>query len=712
MAMSIGCSRRRPEPPRFYRFDDNLDNVAAVNISQPPEVQDVLGFEFDAVEPSGWTVTHNGSCEVRDGSLVATTQDVAFLASPDNLEIEASDAHSISVRMKVDGVDWVVLDWRWQGAETVSDRNRFRIYVPRPGQWFSYNIKTAGLRGWNEPDGVVTQLRFMIPSKARVEVDYFRLLTRKAHFAQKALGVTQYTLSNQTRTCLYTHCPAEIEYKLAIPEEAHISVALGIVEPDPPVEFSVAVKQGGSVKNLFNRQISTNEQWSDAKVDMSAYASKEVNIVFRADCQEGRNIALWSNPILYQAKAVSEGPSGDLPRDRDFNVILYLIDALRADHLDAYGYSRKTSPTITELANEGVRFARCFSQETWTRPAIVSLFTSTYSLVHGVRGHADAVPNYMALLPEILRSHGYATAAVSLNSNMGRLANLTRGFGQFDETYVLKRRDCLPESTAFLENCRDRRFFLYIHTVEPHWSYKPPEEFVRLFVPAGEDPRDVDLYDAEIVRADSNVGLFVSKLKELGMYDNTLLIVTADHGEAFGEHEGIFKHADKPYNELIHIPLIMRLPGALPTGKVVEQNVQFIDIAPTILDIVNIQGNEQFHGMSLLPLITGGPREAFESRTVYAVGKGVTAAIRDDWKLLRGQDKVSLYNLSTDPGETKNVASENAPVVKSLEEELSSHQALQKRLAEQIRGSRPDEDTPLDVDPRAIERLKALGYLK
>jgi len=712
MAVSIGCSKRRPEPPRFYRFDDNLDSVAAVNISQPPEVQDVLGFEFDGAEPSGWTVSRNTSCEVQDGSLVATTQHVAFIASPDNLEIDASDAQSISVRMKVDGVDWVVLDWRWQGAETVSDRNRFRIYVPRAGQWFSYNIKTAGLLGWNEPERVVNQLRFMVPSEARVELDYVRLLTRKAHFAQKALGRTQYTLNNQTRTCLYTHCPGEMVYKVAIPEKAHIAVGLGIVEPKPPVEFTVAVTQGGLAKDLFSRQVGSNEQWYDAKIDMSSCANKEVDIVFRTDCHDGRNIALWSNPILYQAKAVGEDSPGDFSRAGNLNVILYLIDALRADHMEAHGYSRKTSPNITESANEGVRFARCFSQETWTRPSIVSLFTSTYSLVHGVRGHADAVPNYMLLLPEILRSHGYATAGVSLNSNMGQLANLNRGFSRFDETYPLNRRDCLPESTAFLENCRDRSFFLYIHTVEPHWPYKPPEEFVRLFVPPGEDPENVDLYDAEIVRADSNIGLFISKLKELGMYDDTLLIITADHGEAFGEHEGIFKHADKPYNELIHIPLIMHLPGLLPTGKVVEQNVQLLDIAPTILDVLSIQRNEQFQGMSLLPLITGGPREALESRTVYAVGKGVTATIRDDWKLLKDQDKASLYDLSTDPGETKNVADENAPVVNSLEEELARHQALQEKLAQQMRGSRAEEDVALDVDPRAIERLKALGYLK
>jgi arylsulfatase A-like enzyme len=318
----------------------------------------------------------------------------------------------------------------------------------------------------------------------------------------------------------------------------------------------------------------------------------------------------------------------------------------------------------------------------------------------------------MVVLPEILRGHGYATASFSTNSHMGPITKLTRGFSYFEKAYILEREHCLPEAEAFLETHADRKFFMYVHTVEPHYPYSPPEQLARLFASPGQDPTDVDLYDAEIAYADSNLGKLVSKLKELGIYGNTLLIVTADHGEAFGEHEGIFKHSEKPYNELIHIPLIMNLPGLLPTGKVVKQNVQLIDIAPTILDMVNIQGNEQFQGMSLLPLITGGPREAFESRTVYAVGKGVTAAIRDDWKLLYSQDKVNLYDLSTDPGETKNVASENASVVKSLEEELSSHQALQKRLAEQIRGSRPDEDTLLDVDPRAIERLKALGYLK
>jgi arylsulfatase A-like enzyme len=711
-AMSIGCSRRQLEPPDFYRFDDNLDNVVAVNILPPPEVQDVLGFEFDGADPSGWRVSRNSSCEVRDGALVVTARDVSLIASPDNLEIDASDAQSISIRMKVDGADWVVLDWRWRGAETVSDRNRFRIYAPRPGQWFSYNIKTAGLRGWNEPDQVASQLRFMVPSEARVELDYVRLLSSKAHFAQKALGVTQYALSNQTRTCLYTHCPGEIEYKVAIPEEAYISVGLGIVEPDPPVEFSVAVKQGGSAEDLFKRQVSADQKWSDVKIDMTTYANEEVDIVFRADCQDGRNVALWSNPILYRAETGGEGSSKAPYRDRDLNVILYLIDALRADHLDAYGYSRKTAPTITQLANEGVKFARCFSQETWTKPSISSLFTGTPSLVHGVRGHADAVPNYMVLLPEILRSYGYATASFSTNSHMGPITNLTRGSSYFEKAYLLEREHCSPEAAAFLEKHADRKVFLYVHTVEPHWQYKPPEEFVRRFVPAGQDPEDLDLYDGEIVRADSNLELLISNLKKLGICENTLLIVTADHGEAFGEHEGMLKHGEKPYNELIHIPLIMHLPGSLPAGEVVENNVQLIDIAPTILDILNIQGNEQFQGMSLLPLVTGGPPDAGVNRTVYATGKGVTAAIRDDWKLMHSQNRVSLYDLSTDPGETQNVASENPSIVKSLEEELSSHKALQEKLAQQMRGARTEEDVSVEVDPRAIERLKALGYLQ
>ena len=710
--LSVSCSPNRPTPPGFYRFDDNLDKATAVDVSPVDSVEDVFRFEFDEADPSGWTVPHNGSCEVRDGALVATARDVAFIASPGDLEIDTSAAHSILIRMKVEGADWVVLDWKWVGAQAVEERNRFRIHVARPGQWFSYNIRTSGLDKWEKPDRTVSQLRFMVPCKARVEIDHIRLLSRRAHFALNQLGVTHYALNGHSRSCLYTHCPGEIEYRLAVPEEAYISVGLGIVESDPPVEFSVAVKQDGTARDLFNRQVGTNKRWSDAKIDMTAYANKEVDIVFRTDCQGGRNIALWSNPILYQAKTVGRSLSRQPSRDRQVNVILYLIDALRADHLDAYGYSRKTSPAITDLANAGALFARCFSQETWTKPSVASLFTGTSAGVHGVRVHCDTVPRSMVVLPEILRSYGYATASFSTNSHMGPITDLTRGFSYFEKAYLLEREHCTREAAAFLEKYADRKFFMYVHTVEPHYPYSPPEQLAHRFAAPGEAPTDLDLYDAEIVYADANLEHLVSKLRELGIHDNTLLIVTADHGEAFGEHEGMIKHSGKPYNELIHIPLIMHLPGSLPAGKVVAHNVQLIDIAPTILDVLNIRGNEQFQGMSLLPLIEGGSADAFRGRTVYSVGKGMTAVIKDNWKLLCGKETKNLYDLSVDFGETKNVASKNESVVESLEKELSNHQALQSRLAQEIQRLRRDKDTALDVDPRAIERLKALGYLK
>ncbi len=734
IVLSISCSSERPEP--FFRFDDRLDEAVATKVSAIAEAEDVFSVEFDETGTSGWTVPHNGSCEVRDGVLVASMQGLAFVTGPDNLRIDTSDAQSLLIRMKLAGVESVVLGWEFQGEKGFSDQNRFRIYAPRPDRWYIYNIKASELNGWRGGGRLLDRMRIMVPVEAEVHLDFIRLQTRRAYFARSEVGVTQHPINNQVRTCLYAHCPGEIEYKVTIPERACLRVGVGIVDPIPPVEFTVTAKRDGAAKSLFSRRVEGNEEWHDANIDMAEYANEELDLVFKSHCTSPGNVALWSNPILYQANPSGKGLTNPPLRGRNLNVVLYLIDALRADHLDIYGYARDTAPTITRLAGEGVRFARCFSQETWTKPSIPSLFSGATAWVHGVRVHCDTVPHSMVLLPEILRSHGYATASISLNSSIGPLTGLTRGFSYFEEDYLLKRSDWsilnepdrgldhleedyllkhydwLPQATGFLERCKDRNFFLYVHTIEPHDPYRPPTRLVDLFSPQGKEPADVDLYDAEIMHADSNLALLISKLKELGMYDDTLLIITADHGEAFREHEGITLHGSKPYNELIHIPLIVRLPGAVPGGRVVDHNVQLIDIAPTILDALNIHGNEQFQGMSLLPLITGGAADAFESRTVYSAGKGVTAAIRRDWKLMRSQDGLSLYDLSTDFGETKSVAIENESIVRSLEEELSNYLAVQERIARQIRASTPDGEVPLDVDPRAIEQLKALGYLK
>jgi arylsulfatase A-like enzyme len=266
-------------------------------------------------------------------------------------------------------------------------------------------------------------------------------------------------------------------------------------------------------------------------------------------------------------------------------------------------------------------------------------------------------------------------------------------------------------SAAFLEKHRNRNFFLYIHTIECHDPYAPPEDFAKTFVSGTEEPSNIDVYDAEIRWADENLEQLASKLEELGLEKNTVLIVTSDHGEAFEEHEGMTKHGGKPYNELLHVPLIMRCPGFLPVGRVFNENLQMIDLTPTILDLMGAPLEEQFQGESLLPLILDGDSENFTDRTVYCYGRAIRAAIDGHWKLIyeTGTRSIKLYDLRTDFGETRNLALENRSVAESIMAKMSEYLTEQQKLGAQIVKERDSATVRIDQDK--IEQLEALGYL-
>lgn len=715
----VSSCGRRVEAPQFYRFDDNLDKAGRIRVPEVQKTDTGLSFEFDGREAPVWKAGKSTSvCEIKDGLLVFETEDVDSVVSPENLQIRARDVESILIRMKSRDTDLAHLYWRRQQGQ-FNDEGRFTVNIPETDRWYTFEIKALGLLRW---EGVIEQLKLKVPGKARVEVDSIRVLTKEAHFSENPVGVLQYKIGsginpgNSYRSCLYAHCPAEIEYRVGVPENAYISTGLGIIRSTSPVTFSVLVKRKGffaASTQLFSREVEKAGEWHDTKIDMSGYAGEEVDILFKVDCEEPTNIALWSNPILYHAKSASEVSSlrSRAPRGQDVNVVLYLIDALRADHLDVYGYQRETAPTIRGLAKEGVRFARCFAHDTWTKSSVSSLFTGTTAWVHGVADDGDIVPDSFITVAEILRSRGYATGAVTSNGYPGPVTNLAQGLCQFERPDSL---EAVVESARwFLEMHKDRNFFLYVHTLEPHAPYAPPDQFANKFVMPGQNPAEIDLYDGEVLYADANLKRFISALKDAGVYDDTLLLVTSDHGEAFREHEGMTEHGGKPYNELIHIPLIMHLPGFQPKVNVVEQNVGLIDVGPTILDVLGVSPPDQFQGASLLPLVGGEVFGVFDDRRIYSRARGgdSMSVIDGNWKLLFSDSgKPKLFNLAVDFGETKNLADTNEPLVTRLLDEAKVYAASQEKIGKAIRGGA--EEGSVKLDQRTIEQLKRLGYIK
>jgi len=371
---------------------------------------------------------------------------------------------------------------------------------------------------------------------------------------------------------------------------------------------------------------------------------------------------------LTACRSAEVGVSGERP-----SVLLILVDALRPDHLGCYGYERATSPALDALAAESVLFENAAAVSSWTKPSVPSLFTSLYPAQHGVyEGSAhgpeealesDILPEQATTLAEAFAGCGYSTAAFIHNAQLrGRF-----GFRQGFELYEEDPRDAGEMVDRLLSWLRERRgadaqpFFAYLHLLDVHWPYEPPAGMARaLGLPesASRDDRGLldavndglatlspvqrdDLvarYDAEIRGVDEALGTLREGLEALGLAEEIVLIVTSDHGEAFLEH-GTLGHGRGLYEEMLRIPLLLRLPGSRHAGTRVAARVTNLDVMPTLLEAAGCGpgGSARLEGRSLLDVARGrGSRPHDGTFAELRHGRTSRHAVWDDgWKLIR-----------------------------------------------------------------------------
>ncbi len=435
------------------------------------------------------------------------------------------------------------------------------------------------------------------------------------------------------------------------------------------------------------------------------------------------------------------------------NVILITIDTLRADHLGTYGYVRDTSPSLDGVAAEGTRFDRCYAQSVTTRASHASLFTGCHPRTHGVLSNVEQYPDRTSLMT-VLRARGYVAAgfvsSVVLNARFG----VQRQLDHFDDAATgqeLNRpkmaerpaRDTLRAALAYLDGRdRARPFFLWIHLIDPHGPYTAPENPDRFVGDAHARPglralplgsgnagfndipryqilngiRDPDYYvaryDGEIRYTDDAIGAFVGELRARDLYDRTLMVVTADHGETLDEptHRRYFSHGLIAYEEVSRIPLIVReARGARRLAAVgASKPILSIDVAPTILDLVGVEVPADFEGRSVLrgardenDLIFsfgsyGSPQTERQMGTQFSVRRGPWRYVRNS---LDGEEEI--YDHRTDPTEARNRAAEAPPELGELRE----------AVAEFLR--QPGARNPASaVSDAEREKLRALGYVR
>jgi len=412
-------------------------------------------------------------------------------------------------------------------------------------------------------------------------------------------------------------------------------------------------------------------------------------------------------------------------------VVVVSICSLRADHLGCYGYGAPTSPRTDALAREAVVFREAITHAPSTFLAHASLFTSLIPPRHGASFAAGkAMPPQPVTLAEVLKERGFATASFNGGGQLDRVWGLDQGFDVYEtpspagaSPLEVERLEAQVDAAiAWLDRQRDPRFFLFIHTYEVHHGYTPRAADLALFdggyrgplppaisvellarVNAGRirlSPRDLEhvvaAYDGEIRSADRALGRLLDHLRSARLYDRSLIIVTSDHGEEFGEHGGVGRHSHALYDELLRVPLIVKFGGSWRAGGSLDAQVRLIDVAPTILGALALPVPPAFEGSDLLPYVAGGP--APPPYALVALDGGVMALRTPQWKWQQGR----LFNLRTDPGESTDVARRFPQV----------ERALRRVKRELVNGAHPGALPKAEVSRELRQRLQALGYVE
>ena len=445
-----------------------------------------------------------------------------------------------------------------------------------------------------------------------------------------------------------------------------------------------------------------------------------------------------------------------VPQNAGINVLLITVDTLRPDHLSAYGYPRKTSPAIDELASKGVTFDLAFTYWPKTRGSFAAMFTSLYASQHGLTVRDRDLPEFNETLAEVFQKAGYRTAAVVDNGNLDSKLGYAQGFEVYEETWTAPERSEIERTeviTRFAEELLAKKddprpFFLWLHYVNPHTPYDPPQELLSRFqgdglVPRGSELPEVvgfhggvnrklaasgsrtwgdyiDRYDAEILLADQHIERVLKSLNESSHGGKTIVALTSDHGESLGEHGYFFDHGDDLFNPSLRIPLVLSFPGFLPAGERVSGAVTSLDLFPTLLDLAHLPfptGPPGLQGSSALPLIRA-TKARLKDFLFFQNDRHLTAISNGRLKLVHypggvgSAGCVELYDMYRDPGETEDRYPGSEARVAPLEAELGSFRTRTVAWQQETTAKREPARADDALSEATRKSLEVLGYVE
>jgi arylsulfatase A-like enzyme len=580
----------------------------------------------------------------------------------------------------------------------------------------------------------VSSLR-LIPGSAPSAEEGFLAPEQGALVAAVDVGGTE-------RRALAVRTPTTITYHLEVPREGRLVVGVGAEGDAEGARARVVVRpEGGEAEEVYSAAVSA-ARWDDQSIDLSRFAGQVVRVDLIAEGEGRGGRVAWGAPAIM----VPPPQVAELRPVR--NVIVLLIDTLRASKLRVYNpSSRVRTPVLDRIAAEGTVFEQAQAPENWTKPSVASVLTGLTPSTHGAKTSEARLPESAEMVSEVFRSAGFRTAAFLANGYVSDRFGFNQGWDHYTN-YIRENRsteaeNVFAEAAQWIEQHRERRFFVYIQTIDPHVPYDPPAEFLQMYDPrtdyAGQvrprmtgdllerakrtppavtfdasDRRRLEaLHDGEISYHDREFGRFLERLGQMGVLDDTLLVITSDHGEEFNEH-GSWGHGHSLYQELIGVPLIVWRPGTVPVQRV-RHTVSTLSVSPTVLELAGVPGLRMAEGRSLVPDLRGetpvGPQVAFsdflDDRRAIRAGR---------WKLVLRGHNPTMFDLERDPGEQRELSMSAHPIAARYLRVLigqylgASHRGRWLE-AEQGPGLHLGSEASQPLDPETCAQLRALGYV-
>ena len=793
--LAPSCTGQDSGPPPLtadmpLHLEDHVDAAIIEGSEVPADLPEPVEWRFDEPQPD-WKPAVPLNPSWKPVQVTRTEDSLRLILTEANSFTYPSGGRGLRGGIYVDLPDWRREDWAYVlvRARTSDEVGvislRFNLLEelgPRPWQQGLFrfdgeytdvindgSVQTYRMRadrfaeGRRESwEGPWQQLGIEVGAEGPASIDILSVsvIPKEASYSDAPVGVRTEVRNKAHRRSLYTHAPGRLHFRVRVPEAGRLDLGLGVLRDDAPVTFRITVRpEGGETETLLEETYADRKRWAQRSVDLSDLAGQTVMLTLEADAERAGTVALWAAPTL----------SGDRVLDKP-NIIFYIIDGAGADYMSLYGYNRRTTPNLDRLAAQGAVFERAYSNSTWTRVSTPSFMTSLHhSVLGGHKTDSDPLPEQAVTMAQHLHRAGYQTAVVTSNPYAGTLSHLHRGADALRETGVqpnfVSSVQLHEDFWRWREAYPGEPYWVHFQTTDVHWPWNPVAPFDGLYIsperretyhqwerqlgsahpwlypPSAYEKAGINrieffnaargLYDEAMAHNDYQIARLVERLKARGEWENTLLIVAADH--SYWPSVGLLDPLPPRWGPMFssfttRVPLIVIWPERIAAGQRFSQPVSMIDMLPTILELAGLPMPELMQGQSLAPLLLG--EEGWEARPVildefyvdWDTGElsGLIEVIDGQWGASleinpdpeappegRRPAPLLLYDLWNDPYCLHSLHEERPDLVNKytefLEAQWEAHQALAKQFTR-------SEDSPLT--PEQLRTLRALGYIQ